>query len=56
MGPKNQIHFSVFVCQNWMKNGQVMNMTMGSARTKVASGLIYVVYHLSQNIFREARE
>ena len=40
MGPKNQIlkqgdsHFSVFVCQNWMKNGQVM--TMGSARGKVA--------------------
>ena len=30
-------HFSVFVCQNWMKNGQVM--TMGSARAKVASGL-----------------
>ena len=27
-------HFSVFVCQNWMKNGQVM--TMGSARGKVA--------------------
>ena len=26
--------FSVFVCQNWMKNGQVM--TMGSARGKVA--------------------
>ena len=30
-------HFGVFVCQNWMKNGQVM--TMGSARAKVASGL-----------------
>ena len=30
-------HFSVFVCQNWMKNGQVM--TMGSVRAKVASGL-----------------
>ena len=32
MGPKNQIHFSVFVCQNWMKNGQVM--TMGSLYTR----------------------
>ena len=27
-------HFSVFVCQNLMKNGQVM--AMGSARAKVA--------------------
>ena len=26
--------FSVFVCQNWMKNGQVM--AMRSARAKVA--------------------
>ena len=42
MGPKNQYikqgdgasHFSVFVCQNLMKNGQVM--AMGSARAKVA--------------------
>ena len=30
-------HFNVFVCQNWMKNGQVM--TMGSVRAKVAPGL-----------------
>ena len=30
-------HFSVFVCQNWMKNGKVM--TMRSARAKV--GLAY---------------
>ena len=43
MGPENKIlkqgdsHFCVFVCQNWMKNGQVM--TMGSACAKVASGL-----------------
>ena len=22
-------HFSVFVCQNWMKNGQVMTMGSG---------------------------
>ena len=27
-------HFSVFVCQNWMKNGQVM--TLRSAHAKVA--------------------
>ena len=40
MEPKTQYikqgdsHFSVFVCQNLMKNGQVM--AMGSARAKVA--------------------
>ena len=42
MGTKNQNikarrragYFSVFVCQNWMENGQVM--TMQSVRAKVA--------------------
>ena len=31
-------HFSVFVCQNWMKNGKVM--TMRSARAKVALAIL----------------
>ena len=51
MGPKNQYikrasHFSVLVCQNLMKNGQVM--AMGSARAKVALAYFWI---LGSNFF-----
>ena len=54
MGPKNQnlkqeySHFSVFVGQNWMKNGQVM--TMRSARQ---SGAGYFLRYDLQTYFAQ---